>query len=436
MRANPALRAVCFLAVAFVVLSPASRAADFDEAKLALIRPGMQRFVDDHQIAGAVTVAGTAKGIARLEAIGQRRLDTGDAMPKDALFRIASMTKPITAVGILILADEGKLSVDDPVEKHLPEFRGQMLVAERKPDQLTLKKTPRPITLRDLLTHTSGVPGYPSGLDRYGKRYRTLAESTLALSQRPLEFAPGSRWSYSNTGINTLGSIIEVVSGMDYETFLAERVFKPLRMKDTTFRPSKEQLSRLAGMYGISKDGKLTPVPDAPISRPAERRHPSPAGGLYSTGADQAQFYRMMLNGGTLDGERILSEKSVKAMTRVQTGELKCGFTPGMSHGLGFAVVREPQGVTAMLSPGSFGHGGAFGTQSWADPKRGLFVILLIQRTGLPNSDASDMRRELQRLVVEAALQRVSGFWRSSVASRLHSLGFATPGLKVAIWRR
>ncbi len=402
MRSYPTLRAACFLAVSLVALRPASRAADFDETKLALIRPGMQRFVDDHQIAGAVTVVGTPKGIVSLEAVGQRRLDSGDAMPKDALFRIASMTKPITATGILILADEGKLSVDDAVEKHLPEFRGQMLVAERKPDQLTLKKTPRPITLRDLLTHTSGLPAYPPGLsDLYRKRNRTLAESTLAVSQRPLEFEPGSRWSYSNSGIDTLGRVIEVVSGKDYETFLAERVFKPLHMKDTTFRPSKEQLRRLAGLYGL-KDGKLVAAPDALIGRPIEMRHPIPAGGLYSTSADQARFYRMMLNGGKLDGERILSPESVKAMTRVQTGDLKCGFTPGMSHGLGFAVVREPQGVTAMLSPGSFGHGGAFGTQSWADPKRGLFVILLIQRSGLPNSDASEMRRELQRLAGEA----------------------------------
>jgi CubicO group peptidase (beta-lactamase class C family) len=131
-------------------------------------------------------------------------------------------------------------------------------------------------------------------------------------------------------------------------------------------------------------------------------KHPIPAGGLYSTGADLARFYRMMLNRGTLDGKRILSEESVKTMTQVQTGELKCGFVDGMSFGYGFAVVREPQGVTAMLAPGSFGHGGAFATQSWADPKREVFVILLIQRSGLPNGDNSEMRRVLQTLAFEA----------------------------------
>ncbi len=396
---RPTLRRACLLAL--LAALPAAAADQPDPAKLALIGPRMQRFVDEHQIAGAVTVVGNAKGTLSLDAVGQLRLD-GPAMPKDALFRIASMTKPITAVGIMILADEGKLSVDDKVEKHLPEFRGQMLVAERGPDRLVLTRPKRPITLRDLLTHTSGLPGYPPGLGNlYNKRDRSLAEAVLAVSQRPLEYEPGSHWSYCNSGIDTLGRVIEVVSGQSYEKFLAARVFGPLGMKDTTFRPSAEQLKRLAGMYGI-KDGKLVANAGELIGPPAHSRHPIPAGGLYSTGADQARFYRMMLNGGQLDGRRVLSEASVQAMTKAQTGDLKAGFTPGMAHGLGFGVVRQPQGVTAMLSPGSFGHGGAFGTQAWADPVRDLFVILLIPRTGLPNSDASEMRGEFQRLAFAA----------------------------------
>jgi CubicO group peptidase (beta-lactamase class C family) len=393
------LRCGGFLALC-ALLPAAARAADLDEAKLARIRPAMQQFVEKHIIAGAVTVVGTAKGIVSLETVGKLRLDSDAPMPKDALFRIASMTKPITAAGIMILADEGKLSVDDPVEKHLPEFKGQMLVEKRSADRLTLKKPPRPITLRDLLTHTSGLPGYPPGLgDLYRKRDRSLTEAILAVSQRPLEFEPGSRWAYSNSGIDTLGRIIEVISGQSYEDFLARRIFEPLGMKDTTFRPDKERLKRLAGLYNV-KGGELVPDP-RPIIGPAAR-HPIPAGGLYSTGADQARFYQMMLNGGHLDGKRILSEARVREMTKPQTGELKAGFTPGMAHGLGFAVVRQPQGVTGMLSPGSFGHGGAFGTQAWADPKRGVFMILLIQRSGLPNSDASDMRRDFQRLAMDA----------------------------------
>ncbi len=376
--------------------------ADFDEKKLALLRPRLERFVEDNQIAGAVAVVGNAKGVVSLEAVGSLRLDPKEPMTKDAVFRIASMTKPMTAVGVQILADEGKLSPEDAVEKYLPEFRGQLLIAERKGDSIALKKPARPITLRDLLTHTSGLPAYPPGLgDLYLKRDRTLSEAVLAVSQRPLDFEPGSRWSYCNSGIDTLGRIIEVVSGQSYEAFMAARIFEPLGMKDTSFRPSREQLARVAGTYGV-KDGQLVLAPNSILGPPTNSKHPIPAGGLFSTGADVARFYRMMLNGGTLDGKRILSEASVKTMTQVQTGELKCGFTPGMSYGFGFAVVQEPQGVTAMLSPGSFGHGGAFATQSWADPKRGLFVILLIQRTGLPNGDASEMRQEVQRIAVEA----------------------------------
>jgi CubicO group peptidase (beta-lactamase class C family) len=389
-------------AVVVLVLPLVAAGADVDKEKLALVKARMQKFVDDGQIAGAVTVIGTSKRILDLEAVGKLTLEPLRAMLKDALFLIASMTKPITALGILLLADDGKLSIDDPVEKHLPEFRGQMLVAEKTAERLVLKKPPRPITLRDLLTHTSGLPGYPPGLaDLYSKRQRTLAEATLAVSQRPLDFEPGTKWAYCNSGIDALGRVIEVVSGQSYESFLAQRVFEPLGMKDTTFRPTPAQLERLAGLYGL-KDGKLVSTTGALIGPATAMRHPIPAGGLYATGPDLARFYQMLLSGGTLDGKRIISDKSVTEMTRVQTGDLKCGFTPGMGHGLGFAVVRQPQGVTAMLSPGSFGHGGAFGTQSWADPQRDLFLILLIQRTGLPNSDASDMRREFQQLAVDA----------------------------------
>ncbi len=390
------------LTAALAALVSLVPAAELDKGKLGAIRPRMERFVKDKQIAGAVTVVGTSKGTSSLEAVGGLKVGAAKALPADALFRIASMTKPITAAGILVLVDEGKLAVTDLVEKHLPEFKGQLLVAERTPDKLVLKKPSRPITLRDLLTHTSGLSSYPPGLaDLYAKRNYTLAESAVAVSQRPLEFEPGTRWSYSNSGIDVLGRVIEVASGQSYETFLAKRLFEPLAMKDTTFRLTKGKRKRLAGLYG-SSGGKLVAAPDALIGAPATVRHPIPAGGLYSTAADQARFYRMLLNGGALDGRRVLSEASVKAMTSVQTGELACGFTPGLGFGYGVGVVRKPEGATAMLSPGTFGHGGAFGTQGWADPKRDLFVVLMIQRTGLPNADASEMRRELQRLAVEA----------------------------------
>jgi CubicO group peptidase (beta-lactamase class C family) len=312
------------------------------------------------------------------------------------------MTKPITAIGIMILADEGKLSVEDPVEKHLPEFRGQMLVTGRNKDAVTLGPPSRAITLRDLLTHTSGLPAFPPGLSEiYNKRDYTLAEATLAMSQRPLDFEPGSKWAYCNPGIDTLGRVIEVVSGQPYDVFLKKRLFEPLGMKDTTFVPTKEQTERLAGLYE-SKEGKLTATAKPLIGLPELVKHPIPAGGLLSTGGDLAKLYQMMLRKGTVGNARILSEKAVAEMTKVQIGEMKGGFGEGMSFGFGWAVVKEPKGVTERLSAGTYGHGGAFGTQGWIDPNRDLFVILLIQRVGLSGGDGNELRKELQNVAVGA----------------------------------
>lgn len=395
------------LALLAVAASGPLAAADFDPQKLAAIAPRMQQFVEEGAVAGVVTVVGSSRGVAHCEAVGFQDLESKRPMTKDAVFRIASMTKPITAIGIMQLAAEGKLSVDDPVEKHLPEFRGQWLIDSREGDRVVLKKPPRPITIRDLLTHTSGLPGgFPAGHgDLYFRRHLSLAEATLMQSQRPLDFEPGSRWAYCNAGIDALGRIIEVASGRSYEDFLAERVFKLLGMNDTTFYPDEKQLARLAALYG-QKDGKLVFADYVLIGPTKDARHPIPAGGLFSTAEDLARLYQAMLSGGQLGQTRILSHESVRTMTQLQTGDIVCGFTPGMGFGFGWAVVKEPQGVTAMLSKGSYGHGGAFGTQGWLDPQQDLFVILLFQRTGLPNSDASDLRHELQRLAVEAVVKQ------------------------------
>ena len=193
-------------------------------------------------------------------------------MPKDAIFRIMSMTKPITAMGIMLLRDEGKLSIDDPVEKYLPEFKGQMLVASKDVDAdggtVTLKKPARPITLKDLLTHTSGQPEYPQGVSNLiHKQDHTLSEAVAISSQRPLDFEPGSKWTYSSSGIDTLGHIIEVVSGQPFEDFLKQRFFDPLEMHDTGFYLTPKQADRLAELCAIKED-KLVPPPTCPIPAP------------------------------------------------------------------------------------------------------------------------------------------------------------------------
>ena len=384
-----------FLLLAPLLVLPALAPGRQDAAgNFAPIRPAMQKFVDSGDLSGVVTVVGNRNGVLDIEAIGERDIARHAPMEKDTLFRIASMTKPVTAIGIMILADEGKLSPDDDLAKHLPEFANLTLAGGKRPT--------RPVKLRDLLTHTSGLSGsYPKEFaDVYARRNHTLAETTKAVATLPLQFEPGTKWAYCNAGIDTLGRVIEVVSGDSYEGFLKKRVFDPLGMTDTVFYPSAEQMKRLALTYD-KKDGRLAANMNL-IGLPEHPKHPIPAGGLISKGSDLAKLYQMMLNKGQLDGKRILSEKAVAEMTKLQTGDISTGFVPGMGFGFGWAYVREPQGVTAMLSPGTFGHGGAFGTQAWIDPKRDVFAILLIQRTGLPNADASPMREALQELAAAA----------------------------------
>jgi CubicO group peptidase (beta-lactamase class C family) len=363
----------------------------------------MKAFLESQDFAGVVTVVGRKSGVIHLEAQGLRSLEDKDPMKPHTLFRIASMTKPMTALAIMMLADDGKLSPEDPVEKHLPEFKGQLLQVSRDKDKVILQKPKRPISLRDLMTHTSGLPaGYPSVMaDVYQKRNWTLKETTLIISQQPLQFEPGTKWSYCNSGIDVLGRVVEVLSGQSFEGFLKARLFDPLEMKSTLFYPKAEQFSNIASLYNKGKNG-LELVKNPFLDAIPTGKHPIPAGGLFSTGPDLARLYQAMLLKGELNGKRVISEKSLAEMTKTQTGDIPTGFTNGMSFGFGWAVVKEPKEVTAMLSPGTFGHGGAFATQGWVDPKQDLFVVLLIQRTGVPNGDASPYRLALQEAAVEA----------------------------------
>lgn len=402
----PPIRRIVTVPLVPLLALPWLAARGDDAGRFGPVHAGMQAFVDRGDIAGAVTVVGRHDAVLSIDAVGQADIENHRPMTTDILFRIASMTKPVTAIGIMMLVDEGKLSIEDPVEKHLPEFRGQMLVASRDQSAgtVTLKKPSRPITVRDLLTHTSGLPNWPPGLSNlYTKRNLSLAEGIYAMSQRPLEFEPGSRWSYCNTGIDTLGRLIEVVSGDSYEGFLEKRLFRPLDLKQTMFFPAPAVRDQIAVNYA-KKDGRLVPARNPVLDLPATGgRYPLPAGGLYSCAGDLAKLYQMMLRRGTKGNMRLISEKSVAEMTRLQTGDLKTGFVDGMGWGLGWGVVREPKGVAASLSPGSYGHGGAFGTQAWIDPTKDLFMVLLIQRADIGNSDGSAVRGEFQKLAAAAA---------------------------------
>ena len=374
----------------------ASFAGDVSSAVRAAVEP----FIDDGEISGAVTLVAKEGKIVSFESMGVSDLKTGREMQKTDLFWIASMTKPMAGAALMILVEEGKLSVDDLVETHLPEFKDSWMIAEKSDNEMTLKRPSRKITVFDILTHTAGVPNVdePRG-------HTTLAELTAQVSQAPLEFEPGSRWKYSTAGTNTVGRIVEVVSGQRFEDFLQERILNPLGMTDTTFFPSEHQVERLAESY--LKNGDVKELREVKVHFVIgelwdTERTVKPGGGLFSTADDLRRFYQMMLNGGIYNGQRILSEASVRELTRTQTGDIKTGFTDGMSWGLAFQVVKEAQGVTAMLSPGTFGHGGAYATQSWADPVNQTIYILMIQRRGFNNGDNSPIRKAFQQAAFDA----------------------------------
>jgi len=353
--------------------------------QLALIAERMRDFVEAGQIAGAVTLVARRGHTVHLEAVGLADIEKKVPMRKDSLFAIASMTKPITATAVMILQDDGKLSVGDPVSKYIPGFKDVRLNGE---------SPSREITIRDLMTHTSGIGGSQ-------RTEKTLKETVEAIVERPLDFEPGTRWQYG-PGLSVCGRIIEVVSGKAYDEFLRERIFGPLGMADTSFRPTDQQHARLARIYQPGAEKKAIKPASHWLVEDVGERAPNPSGGLFSTAGDMARFYQMILSGGQLDGKRIVSEASVKQMTAVRTGDLTTGFTPGNGWGLGWCVVREPQGVTEMLSPGTFGHGGAFGTQGWVDPKREMIFVLMIQRTGFGNGDASEVRRVFQKIATRS----------------------------------
>lgn len=359
----------------------------------------MQEMVTRREIAGAVTMVVTGKQVLHREATGLADLAAGKPMPADALFWIASMTKPVTGSAILILQDEGKLSVDDPVAKYLPEFAALKTPSGR----------PANLTITQILSHTSGL-GEASG--PAALKARTLAELVPLWLAARMQFEPGAQWKYCQSGINLAGRIVEVVSGKPFDVFVRERVFEPLGMKDTTFYPDADQRARIATAYARKKEtGALEPAP----ARAEYGRADGPPlgnGGLYSTAEDYARFCQMLLGGGMREGKRVLSAKAVQALSSVVTGDLTTGFFQNETFGkhganygwgIGTCVLKTPHaGAAEVLSPGSYGHGGAWGTQAWIDPTKGVAYILMVQRANFPNSDASEVRVAFQRAAATA----------------------------------
>lgn len=348
----------------------------------------LQPFVENHTLAGAVTLVASKAAVLDLEAVGYADIAAQKPMKTDALFWIASQSKAMTATALMMLVDEGRVNVDDPVEKYLPEFKGLWLAAEQDSQHMLLKHPQHPITVKNVLTHTSGL-AFKSPLEQPTLDLLPLRVAVLSYTLCPLQFEPGSKYQYSNAGINTAGRIIEVVSQQPYETFMEQRLFKPLGMRDTTFRPTLRQLRRLATSYkpNTAKTGlEATTITQLKYPLNDEARQPMPAGGLFSTATDVGIFCRMILNGGLDQGRRYLSEAAIQQMTSKQTGALETGY------GFGWSVDK---------SGGAFGHGGAYSTHMQIDPQHQLIAIFMVQQAGWPNEGGKTVLPAFHKAVAD-----------------------------------
>lgn len=408
-----------------VLVALPSMAASIPEAKpegvglsaerLLRIHETVQRHIDSHQISGAVTLVARKGRIAHLEAHGVMDLDSSKPMAKNSIFRIWSMSKPVAGVAILMLMEEGKLRLNDPVSRFIPEFKGmKVAVTQERPSspaatagspapplQFYTVPATREITIQDLLTHVSGLGSGPAsssempGIAR--KPGDTLADFIPRLGTTPLDFQPGSRWTYSPlAAFDTLGRIVEIASGQTFDKFLRLRIFDPLGMKDIFFHPDEERLPRIPSTY--HRAGDVLQKTEA-INRLFSTNYFSGGGGLMASAEEYAKFGEMLLEGGQLNGKRLLSPKTVELMASVFVPETFAGRAPGRGFGLSVQVVSDPIAAGNRVSTGSFGWDGAYGTHFWVDPKEKIVGILMIQ-TDNPN-------RQLDRDFENAVMQSI-----------------------------
>ena len=393
--------------------------------RLAKIKPHMQRYVDEGKVAGIQTIIARNGKIVHFEQVGTLNFDTGSEMKHDSLFRIASMTKPVATTAAMILFEEGKLLLDDPVEKYLPAFRDKKVLVDGE-----LVDATHPFTVRELMSHTGGLTYGIFGNSPIDQQYReamfgennrfnfrsianndtpesqlkTLDDLVAAIGPIPLQYQPGTQWVYS-LSVDILGAVIEKVSGQPLDTFMEERLFQPLGMKDTFFEVPTDKLNRFGTLHTIDQTGKLIVVDRPETSDFANNvSFLSAGGGLVSTASDYIRYAQMMLNGGELNGVRILSPTTIDLMTRNQLTydqQLKYDPRPGIAgttgFGLGFGLKTEAP-KTASGSKGNFRWAGIFGTDFWCDPKENLTAILLMQMIPYPQN----VRAEFKNLTYQA----------------------------------
>ncbi len=392
MNVRSAAAIVSSLVLVILTASVAARQGESTDAGVSrerLLRIGqmIDRRTDAREIPGAVSLVAIDGRIVHFDARGQLDLDSKKPMPRDAIFSLASLTKPITAAAVLMLVEEGRIRLTDPVSQFIPEFKD--LNVGVSPSQAV--PASRPITIRDLLTHTSGLVAPP--------RIPTEPRATLAaviprFGAEPLEFQPGTRWMYSNTvAFDTLARIVEIVSGKTYDRFLRERMFEPLGMKDTAHVLDAAQKQRFARRYDIVPGGL----------KPFERADPPSyfggGWGLHSTAQDYFRFAQMLLNNGEFEGKRLLSPRAVELMAAVHIPDTLPGRQPGEGWGLGVRVISNAAVRTSWLSNGSFGWSGASGTHFWIDPERHLVAVLMAP------APAVGFRPDFETLVMQAVMK-------------------------------
>lgn len=383
--------------------------------RLQRIHQTVQRHIDEHDISGAVTLVARKGRIVHLEAHGVMDLESKKPMVKDGLFWIASMSKPITGVAILMLLEEGKVRLTDPVSKFLPEFKGMKVavIQERPAGTPAAAGTPpvfytvpasHEITIQDLLSHVSGLAsgGAASAAEMTKiarKPGEKLADYIPRLGTTPLDFQPGSRWSYSpGAAFDTLGRIVEVISDQTFDQFLSRRIFEPLGMTDAFFHPLADRLARVVTTYHRA-DGELRRVDSQ--NRLTNTTYFSGAGGLMTDAQDYLQFGQMLLDGGQLNGKRLLSPRTVELMSSVFAPDTLPGRARGRGFGLSVQVVSDPIAAGYRVSPGSYGWDGAFGTHFWVDPKEQVVGVLMVQ-TDNPNRQ---LDRDFENAVMQAIVE-------------------------------
>ena len=387
--------------VALFLLTLASAFAEPSPVKqrLTAIAPRMQAMVDDHTIPGCVYYVSQRGVVLAHQAVGWQDLETRHPMRTDSLFQIMSMTKPMTAAALMMLVEEGKVVLTDPVERYLPEF-----AAQPGPNGTAHRAS----TLYQILTHTSGLESDPPAERRKEIQYEMtvpLADAVKFFATVPLRTMPGTQWNYSNMGIATVGRVVEAVSGMPFDRFMQERLFAPLGMNDTFFFPDAARVPRIALLYRRDRAGLVLPGSNVLGGDPTLFRkgakYTAPEFALYSTASDVAAFYQMMLDGGTYKGKRLLSPSSVDVMTSLHTGNLTT-FNLGSGNGLAFTVPRDGDATYDLVSPDSFGHGGAFGTWSFADKAKSVVGVFMVQIAG----PETNRPQHVFNAMVESAIDR------------------------------